>query len=85
MDFKKSTIADLSLKVYPQLGQQRRSHFFEKGHPEVHFISLSTNSFPQRGHLSKSNVAISGTPFKNQNIKVPACGRQTNVKGVSKF
>jgi len=43
-------MADRSLKVYPQLGQQRRLQFFERRHPEVHFISLSRNSFPQRGH-----------------------------------
>jgi hypothetical protein len=52
IDFKKSTTADLSLKVYPQLGQQRRLQFFEKMHPEVHFISPSENSFPQRGHFN---------------------------------
>jgi hypothetical protein len=56
-DLKKSTMADLSLKEYPQWGQQRRLQFLEKRHPE-HFISPSMNSFPQRGHLTLDFILI---------------------------
>jgi hypothetical protein len=51
MDLKKSTMAERSLKEYPQWGQQRRLQFFEKGQP-AHFTSPSENSFPQRGHFN---------------------------------
>jgi len=50
--------ADLSLNVYAQLGQQSRLQFFEKGHPEVHFISLSENCFPQRGHFNVEFILV---------------------------
>jgi hypothetical protein len=59
MDLKKSTMAERSLKEYPQWGQQRRLQFFERKHPEVHFISLSKNSFPQRGQRQGAIFVIS--------------------------
>jgi hypothetical protein len=49
-DFTKSTMADRSLKEYPQWGQHIKLQFFERRHP-VHFIAPSSNSFPQRGHF----------------------------------
>jgi len=51
MDLKKSTMAERSLKEYPQWGQQRRLQFFERRQP-AHFTSPSTNSFPQSGHFN---------------------------------
>jgi len=72
-DFKKSTMTDLSLKVYPQWGQQRRLQFLERRHP-VHLISPSTNSFPHKGHFTIDFILI---PAKNQMSKsLPAAGRQ---------
>jgi hypothetical protein len=63
MDLKKSTMAERSLKEYPQWGQQRRLQFFEKRHPP-HFISPSTNSFPQRGQrVDVDFVIMKVTPF----------------------
>jgi hypothetical protein len=50
-DLTKSTMADRSLKEYPQCGQHIKSQLFERRHPE-HFIAPSSNSFPQRGHFS---------------------------------
>jgi hypothetical protein len=62
-DLKKSTMADRSLKEYPQWGQQRRLQFFERRHPE-HFISPSMNSFPQRGQRYDVDfVIMKVTPF----------------------
>jgi hypothetical protein len=50
-DLTKSTMADRSLKEYPQWGQHIRLQFFERRHP-VHFVAPSSNFFPQRGHVN---------------------------------
>jgi hypothetical protein len=70
-DFKKSTRADFSLKLYPQCGQHRRLQFLEKGHP-VHFTSFSENSFPQSGHLYVTGLVISHPQKCHQIIQHPA-------------
>jgi len=75
-------MADRSLKVYPQLGQQRRSQFFERRHPEVHFISLSENGFPQRGHFCKLDFAISKNPFKKSNLVIKLFSHWVTIHSV---
>jgi len=60
-DLTKSTMADRSLKEYPQWGQHIKSQLFERRHPE-HFISPSTNSFPQRGHFKIDFILV---PIQN--------------------
>jgi len=68
MDLKKSTMAERSLKEYPQWGQQRRLQFFEKRQP-AHFTSPSTNSFPQRGHFKIDFILVPVQNLRNPNVK----------------